>query len=251
MFNFDVPRHAEDYVHRIGRTGRAGRLGEAFMVVTPGDTKALDAVQSLIKTTIEFADIEGMPQEKVLDDRRPSPASGSGSGKSGSRPRRGKPAAPVEVDTETAEVVESGAELAEQSETAPVEAAAEATGTRSRGGRNRRRTKPDNRPSEPASDPMAVIDLGGDDEGEQGFELLAPQDASETPRQSRGPRDNQGRGPRGRDRNDRDRNDRNDRGGRDRYRQQDQDPDVLAFGNDIPAFMKIPIHLGPLSDDEA
>ncbi len=101
---------------------------------------------------------------------------------------------------------------------------------------------------------MAVIDLGGDDEGEQGFELLAPQDASETPRQSRGPRDNQGRGPRGRDRNDRDRNDRNDRndrGGRDRYRQQDQDPDVLAFGNDIPAFMKIPIHLGPLSDDEA
>ncbi|MFN7605269.1 MAG: DEAD/DEAH box helicase, partial [Hyphomonadaceae bacterium] len=63
VFNFDVPRHAEDYVHRIGRTGRAGRLGEAFMVVTPGDTKALDAVQSLIKTTIEFAQIEGMPQE--------------------------------------------------------------------------------------------------------------------------------------------------------------------------------------------
>jgi superfamily II DNA/RNA helicase len=174
VFNFDVPRHAEDYVHRIGRTGRAGRLGEAFMVVTPGDTKALDAVQSLIKTTIEFADIEGMPQEKVQDDRRPAPASGSG--KSGSRPRRGKPAAPVEVDTETAEVVESGAELAEQSETAPVEAtgeaSGEASGSRSRGGRNRRRTKPDNRPSEPASDPMAVIDLGGDDEGEQGFELL-------------------------------------------------------------------------------
>ena len=249
VFNFDVPRHAEDYVHRIGRTGRAGRLGEAFMVVTPGDTKALDAVQSLIKTTIEFADIEGMPQEKVQDDHRP--ASASGSSKGGSRPRRGKPAAPAGVDTETDEVVEPGAELAEQNENAPFEAAAEATGSRSSGGRNRRRTKPDNRPSEPASDPMAVIDLGGDDEVEQGFELLAPQDTSETPRQSRGPRDNQGRVPRGRDRNERDRNDRGDRGGRDRYRQQDQDPDVLAFGNDVPAFMKIPIHLGPISDDEA
>jgi superfamily II DNA/RNA helicase len=249
VFNFDVPRHAEDYVHRIGRTGRAGRLGEAFMVVTPGDTKALDAVQSLIKTTIEFAQIEGMPQEKVQDDRRPAPASGSSKG--GSRPRRGKPAAQIEVDAETAEVVESAAEPAEQSETAPVETAAEATGSRSRGGRNRRRTKPENRASEPASDPMAVIDLGGDDEGEQGFELLAPQETSETPRQNRGPRDNQGRGPRGRDRHERDRNDRGDRGGRDRYRQQDQDPDVLAFGNDVPAFMKIPIHLGPLSDDEA
>jgi superfamily II DNA/RNA helicase len=249
VFNFDVPRHAEDYVHRIGRTGRAGRLGEAFMVVTPGDTKALDAVQSLIKTTIEFAEIEGMPQEKVQDDRRPPAASGSSKG--GSRPRRGKPAAQIEVDAETAEVVESAAEPAEQNETAPVETAAEATGSRSRGGRNRRRTKPENRASEPVSDPMAVIDLGGDDEGEQGFELLAPQDTSETPRQNRGPRDNQGRGPRGRDRHERDRNDRGDRGGRDRYRQQDQDPDVLAFGNDVPAFMKIPIHLGPLSDDEA
>ncbi|MFN5551337.1 MAG: hypothetical protein ACK5BF_00540, partial [Hyphomonadaceae bacterium] len=92
------------------------------------------------------------------------------------------------------------------------------------------------------------IDLGGDDESGQSFELLVPQDSSDTPRQSRGPRDNQSRGPRGRDRNERDRNDRGDRGGR--YRQQDQDPDVLAFGNDIPAFMKIPIHLGPISDDE-
>ncbi|MFN9015374.1 MAG: DEAD/DEAH box helicase [Hyphomonadaceae bacterium] len=242
VFNFDVPRHAEDYVHRIGRTGRAGRLGEAFMVVTPGDTKALDAVQSLIKTTIEFADIEGMPQEKVFDDRKRVAASGSSKG--GSRPRRGKPAAPVEAEIETTEVVDAPDEAVELSEENPAESA----GGRSRGGRNRRRTKPDNRPSEAASDPMAVIDLGGDDESGQSFELLVPQDSSDTPRQSRGPRDNQSRGPRGRDRNERDRNDRGDRGGR--YRQQDQDPDVLAFGNDIPAFMKIPIHLGPISDDE-
>jgi superfamily II DNA/RNA helicase len=244
VFNFDVPRHAEDYVHRIGRTGRAGRLGEAFMIVTPGDTKALDAVQSLIKTTIEFADIEGTPQEKVQDDRRPAPAAGSS--KSGSRPRRGKPAAPAEAVVEETEIIETPAETTDQNEASTSEAAV----GRGRGGRNRRRTKPDSRPSEPVSDPMAVIDLGGDEEAGQSFELLAPQDTSDMSRQSRGPRDSQGRGPRGRDRNERDRNDRGDRGGRDRYRQQDQDPDVLAFGNDIPAFMKIPIHLGPISDDE-
>ncbi len=248
VFNFDVPRHAEDYVHRIGRTGRAGRLGEAFMVVTPGDTKALDAVQSLIKTTIEFADIEGMPHEKVQDDRRPAPTTGSSKG--GSRPRRGKPAAPVDAEVEATEALDTGAEAAEQNDPTPAEITTEAAGSRNRGGRNRRRTKPDSRSSEPASDPMAVIDLGGEDEGDQSFELLAPQDSSDTPRQSRGQRDGQSRGPRGRERNDRDRNDRGERGGRDRYRQQDQDPDVLAFGNDVPAFMKIPIHLGPISGDE-
>src|SRR6187431_520111 len=39
IFNFDVPIHAEDYVHRIGRTGRAGRSGKAFTIVTRSDTK--------------------------------------------------------------------------------------------------------------------------------------------------------------------------------------------------------------------
>jgi superfamily II DNA/RNA helicase len=48
VFNFDVPSHAEDYIHRIGRTGRAGRSGRAFMLSTPADAKWLRNVQSLI-----------------------------------------------------------------------------------------------------------------------------------------------------------------------------------------------------------
>jgi superfamily II DNA/RNA helicase len=40
VFNFDVPIHAEDYVHRIGRTGRAGRDGRAFTLATPDDGRA-------------------------------------------------------------------------------------------------------------------------------------------------------------------------------------------------------------------
>jgi superfamily II DNA/RNA helicase len=58
VFNYDVPHHADDYVHRIGRTGRAGRTGEAFMIVTPADAKNLDKVLKLIGKT---------PDETTLD----------------------------------------------------------------------------------------------------------------------------------------------------------------------------------------
>ena len=52
VFNFDVPGHAEDYVHRIGRTGRAGREGKAITICVPRDDKALDAVEKLIQKDI-------------------------------------------------------------------------------------------------------------------------------------------------------------------------------------------------------
>ncbi|MDO6483315.1 DEAD/DEAH box helicase [Shimia thalassica] len=52
VFNFDVPGHAEDYVHRIGRTGRAGREGKAITICIPRDEKAFDAVETLIQKQI-------------------------------------------------------------------------------------------------------------------------------------------------------------------------------------------------------
>jgi superfamily II DNA/RNA helicase len=63
VFNFDVPIHAEDYVHRIGRTGRAGRSGRAFTLVTKSDTKYLDAIEKLINEKIEWlnGDISALP----------------------------------------------------------------------------------------------------------------------------------------------------------------------------------------------
>jgi len=48
VFNFDVPYHAEDYVHRIGRTGRAGRPGRSFTLAAPEDGKNVAAIQQLI-----------------------------------------------------------------------------------------------------------------------------------------------------------------------------------------------------------
>ena len=49
VFNFDVPSHAEDYVHRIGRTGRAGRAGKAMMICSGRDQKYFDAVEALLQ----------------------------------------------------------------------------------------------------------------------------------------------------------------------------------------------------------
>lgn len=56
VFNYDVPSHSEDYVHRIGRTGRAGRDGKAIMISTPSDEKNLDAIEKLIAKEIPRAD---------------------------------------------------------------------------------------------------------------------------------------------------------------------------------------------------
>jgi superfamily II DNA/RNA helicase len=61
VFNFDTPTHAEDYVHRIGRTGRAGRSGRAFCLVTSQDEKYLSAIESLIKLAIPKHDM-GEPE---------------------------------------------------------------------------------------------------------------------------------------------------------------------------------------------
>jgi superfamily II DNA/RNA helicase len=52
VFNFDVPWHADDYVHRIGRTGRAGRTGTAMTLATADDAEHLDEIEKLIRTKI-------------------------------------------------------------------------------------------------------------------------------------------------------------------------------------------------------
>jgi superfamily II DNA/RNA helicase len=54
IFNFDVPHHADDYVHRIGRTGRAGLSGTAITIVAPADNKSVAAIEKLIGQTIPW-----------------------------------------------------------------------------------------------------------------------------------------------------------------------------------------------------
>ena len=72
VFNFDVPIHAEDYIHRIGRTGRAGKAGRSFTIATPEDGVFVDAITKLIGKEISLHEIDGI-ETCVLDkpgDRR-------------------------------------------------------------------------------------------------------------------------------------------------------------------------------------
>jgi len=73
VFNFDVPHHADDYVHRIGRTGRAGRAGTAISIVTPLDQKSMVAIEKLIGQTIPRID-SGVEPRTV--DGAAAPSSG-------------------------------------------------------------------------------------------------------------------------------------------------------------------------------
>ena len=98
VFNYDVSHHADDYVHRIGRTGRAGKLGQTFMIVTPADDRSLDKVLKLIKMA---------PEELVLDSadlggggsRRPEKAERAQPAREpAERPARSRRARPAPAD---------------------------------------------------------------------------------------------------------------------------------------------------------
>ena len=58
VFNFDVPYNAEDYVHRIGRTGRAGASGLAVTLVSPSDTRLVADIEKLIKKKLEVETLQ-------------------------------------------------------------------------------------------------------------------------------------------------------------------------------------------------
>ncbi|WP_439272374.1 DEAD/DEAH box helicase [Pseudochrobactrum sp. HB0163] len=87
VFNFDVPVHAEDYVHRIGRTGRAGRSGKAFSIITTADTKHLDAIEKMIGEKLEWldGDLSTLPAAEEAEDT--SRRGRNNRGKNGKKPR--------------------------------------------------------------------------------------------------------------------------------------------------------------------
>jgi superfamily II DNA/RNA helicase len=84
VFNFDVAHHAEDYVHRIGRTGRAGREGRAFTFATPDDGKAVEAIEKLIGKQIPRIEIEGIETQPFSEGDSRRRGRGRGRGKAAS-----------------------------------------------------------------------------------------------------------------------------------------------------------------------
>jgi superfamily II DNA/RNA helicase len=212
VFNFDVPIHAEDYVHRIGRTGRAGRLGDAFTLCLPYEEKYLDKIEEMIGSKVDRID----PPADAVRESRPAPrrteegereSTGRSSGRSrsrgGSRARKDdKPSEEAAAEV-AANVTPTGDEtaqttVAEKPESAPE--AAEAKPTRSR---SRRGPKPQ-------------------------AEAEAPQQA-----QSPEPRSDQRNDGRG---NNRPENRNDNRGGN-----RGGGKPVLGLGDHVPAFMSIPL----------
>ncbi|WP_114391688.1 DEAD/DEAH box helicase [Oleisolibacter albus] len=85
VFNFDVPFHAEDYVHRIGRTGRAGKSGRAFSIASPDDGKLVLAIEKLIGKEIPRVLVDGLESPELEFEE-------------GGRRRRGRGAAAPKKD---------------------------------------------------------------------------------------------------------------------------------------------------------
>jgi superfamily II DNA/RNA helicase len=117
IFNYDTPIHSEDYVHRIGRTGRAGREGFSFTLVSPKETKAARAIEQLIKRDIPWvgelavaaaAETEAAPKPRRSRSKPPSDA----------RPARKPRTEPVRLGEEISEPAAIG-EFAEPLQRAP------------------------------------------------------------------------------------------------------------------------------------
>ena len=129
VFNFDVPSHAEDYVHRIGRTGRAGRDGKAMMICVPRDERNFEDIERLIQKEIPRIDSPlGTPH---------APAAAEDEAPKAEKPKRTRAPRKPKADAEQAETpvpVETAPEPA-------VETAPEPKQDRGRGrgssGRNR------------------------------------------------------------------------------------------------------------------
>ncbi|MEJ5990925.1 DEAD/DEAH box helicase [Ramlibacter sp. PS3R-8] len=93
VFNFDVPFNAEDYIHRVGRTGRAGASGLAVTLVAPSDLRLVADIEKLLKRKIEIEPLEfdeDRPRGRINDGRR----AWRGQGEEEERRERIEPVAP-------------------------------------------------------------------------------------------------------------------------------------------------------------
>ncbi|KQT60396.1 MULTISPECIES: DEAD/DEAH box helicase [unclassified Aureimonas] len=119
VFNFDVPIHAEDYVHRIGRTGRAGRSGKAFTLVSRNDKKYLDAIEKMLGKQLDWlaGTPEDLPAPEPSAEPRDEKRGGRKTASGGSR--RGSSRTSTRRDGETREPRSVEAEIAALSDEQP------------------------------------------------------------------------------------------------------------------------------------
>jgi superfamily II DNA/RNA helicase len=119
IFNFDVPISPEDYVHRIGRTGRAGREGFTAMIVTPKEMKGLRAIESLCKAKIEWLDGEPSTENLTSADFSERRERGTRRGDRSKGARKDQ-AAPEQRQSAEVRPIRSGPEPRQPAEVRPV-----------------------------------------------------------------------------------------------------------------------------------
>jgi len=238
VFNYDVPSHAEDYIHRIGRTGRAGRSGRTFMISTPADSKWLRNVQSLIGKAIN-----------TLTGSTRTGGTQTGSTQTGSTPN-----------------TESVAQAAPESATLAAEATGNEASDERRGKRRRRnRGGRGGDAQQAAAQPVAVAQPAP--EAPQPAQPQRQADDMDEPRRNRDSHQRQGSGrdePRRQEgrrderRPDEGRRDdsRRDRGrdrGRDQRPSRDRDDDfrpVVGLGDHVPEFLLRTFKIAPIPADD-
>lgn len=92
VFNFDVPNNPEDYIHRIGRTGRAGESGLAWMLSTKQDQDSVAAIEKLIGQKIKLDNASGGKAEKQAENNKKQQKSGpKDNSKKAEHKKSGKP----------------------------------------------------------------------------------------------------------------------------------------------------------------
>ncbi|WP_067333668.1 DEAD/DEAH box helicase [Stappia indica] len=223
VYNYDIPTHAEDYVHRIGRTGRAGRSGVAITLVTPGDQKYLQAIEKLIERKIPWLD-----EEIDFDAAAAERPRRGGRSSSSSRGRRAEAEASDEAAERPARKRRSSAKAeakdGAQDEVPKAEKKAASKPARSADKAAEAEAK------QPAADKPAAEKSAADkpaSSGRSGGEQRnAPRD--------RGPRRDQNAGP-SRDRSGGKGGSDNRRGGN--RRRHDDDEPVIGLGDHVPAFL--------------
>ncbi|ETX14542.1 DEAD/DEAH box helicase [Roseivivax halodurans JCM 10272] len=146
VFNYDVPGHAEDYVHRIGRTGRAGRAGKAITICAPKDEKNLEDVEKLIEKQIPKIEDPGRPAKSEASEA-PAEVEETPKSEKPARTRRsgGRKGADAKAKTEARDDAPAEDKVPEtantdvpvQADEAPAERSASAKSQSDRSGRGR------------------------------------------------------------------------------------------------------------------
>ncbi len=225
IFNFDVPGHAEDYIHRIGRTGRAGREGRAYtLAATPGDDKAVAAIEEMVGREVPRLErpprADGKPAPAKADETETSSAAEA----KPSRPRRTRGGRRKEEKVDmAADMPPSGAAepTPERASAAPAPAPAEAAPAKSAP------AEAATAESAPAGSVSVEATEAGGTSGESAGARSAPERAETPARPASGPEVAKERDAEGRSR-------RSSRGGR--SRRSDDEP-VVGMGDHVPDFL--------------